>query len=237
MWLTAECCTISADLLRGHTSQAAILTPQQDPDKATNIVAMLDSFTFRNHLCISFELLSINLYEVRHGAGLALVKICPVDSTVKQLLCREQYIRSKLFRGVSASVVRRIAAQVLVALRALAAQHIVHCDLKPENILLNTSNSLGVTVSCTCWMSFQPDAYVWHSVSQAVLVFRLQVIDFGSSCFEHERLFTYVQSRYYRSAEVMLGLPYGPPVDMWSLGCILAELYTGKPLFPGERLS
>ena len=62
----------------------------------------------------------------------------------------------------------------------------------------------------------------------------LQVIDFGSSCFESERLFTYVQSRYYRSAEVILGLPYGPPIDMWSLGCILAELFTGKPLFPGE---
>ena len=59
-----------------------------------------------------------------------------------------QYIRSKLFRGVVVNVVRRIAAQVLVALRALAAQRIVHCDLKPENILLNSANSLGVTVSC-----------------------------------------------------------------------------------------
>jgi len=57
-----------------------------------------------------------------------------------------QYIRSKLFRGVAVSIVRRIASQVLVALRALAAQHIVHCDLKPENILLNSTTSLGVTV-------------------------------------------------------------------------------------------
>ena len=61
-----------------------------------------------------------------------------------------------------------------------------------------------------------------------------QVIDFGSSCFESERLFTYIQSRYYRCAEVILGLPYGPPIDMWSFGCILAELFIGKPLFPGE---
>jgi len=57
-----------------------------------------------------------------------------------------QYIKSKLFRGVALSIVRRIASQVLVALRALAVQHIVHCDLKPENILLNSAKSLGVTV-------------------------------------------------------------------------------------------
>ena len=63
----------------------------------------------------------------------------------------------------------------------------------------------------------------------------MQVIDFGSSCFESERLFTYIQSRYYRSAEVIFGLPYGPPIDMWSFGCILAELLIGKPLFPGKH--
>ncbi|GIY46287.1 dual specificity tyrosine-phosphorylation-regulated kinase 2 [Caerostris extrusa] len=63
----------------------------------------------------------------------------------------------------------------------------------------------------------------------------IKVIDFGSSCFSHQRVYTYIQSRFYRSPEVILGLPYGPPIDMWSLGCILAELYTGYPLFPGEN--
>lgn len=41
-----------------------------------------------------------------------------------------------------------------------------------------------------------------------------------------------MQSRYYRSPEVVLGLPYDQAVDMWSFGCILAELVTGRPLFP-----
>ena len=45
----------------------------------------------------------------------------------------------------------------------------------------------------------------------------------------------YMQSRFYRSPEVLLGIPYGHPIDIWSLGCILAELYTGYPLFPGEN--
>lgn len=62
----------------------------------------------------------------------------------------------------------------------------------------------------------------------------IKVIDFGSSCYSHQRVYTYLQSRFYRSPEVILGLPYGTPIDMWSLGCILAELYTGCPLFPGE---
>lgn len=51
----------------------------------------------------------------------------------------------------------------------------------------------------------------------------------------HPPVYTYIQSRFYRSPEVILGLPYGLPIDMWSFGCILAELYTGYPLFPGEN--
>ncbi|NXU66574.1 DYRK4 kinase, partial [Horornis vulcanius] len=63
----------------------------------------------------------------------------------------------------------------------------------------------------------------------------VKVIDFGSSCYEDQRVYTYVQSRFYRSPEVILGHPYAMAVDMWSLGCIIAELYTGYPLFPGEN--
>lgn len=64
---------------------------------------------------------------------------------------------------------------------------------------------------------------------------RVQVIDFGSSCFQKECVYTYIQSRFYRSPEVILGLSYGTEIDMWSLGCILVELATGKALFPGEN--
>jgi serine/threonine protein kinase len=67
--------------------------------------------------------------------------------------------------------------------------------------------------------------------------YEIKVIDFGSSCFENQRLYTYVQSRFYRAPEVILGLPYDMAIDMWSLGCVLAELYTGYPLFPGGKES
>lgn len=48
-------------------------------------------------------------------------------------------------------------------------------------------------------------------------------------------MYTYIQSRFYRSPEVILGMNYNMAIDMWSLGCILAELYTGYPIFPGEN--
>lgn len=46
-------------------------------------------------------------------------------------------------------------------------------------------------------------------------------------------MYTYIQSRFYRSPEVLLGLPYNSAIDMWSLGCIAVELFLGLPLFPG----
>ena len=48
-------------------------------------------------------------------------------------------------------------------------------------------------------------------------------------------MYTYIQSRYYRAPEITLGIDYDTKIDVWSVGCILAELYTGVPLFPGEE--
>ena len=59
----------------------------------------------------------------------------------------------------------------------------------------------------------------------------VKVIDLGSSCFTSDHLSSYVQSRSYRAPEVILGLPYDQKIDIWSFGCILAELLTGTVLF------
>lgn len=116
------------------------------------------------------------------------------------------YLKSTNFEPMPMSLIRNLAAQILRCLAYLRTQRVVHCDMKPENILLlANSNS------------------------------RISVIDFGSACLEDERVYTYIQSRFYRSPEVILGLPYGFPIDMWSTGCILAELFTSYPLFPGEN--
>lgn len=62
----------------------------------------------------------------------------------------------------------------------------------------------------------------------------IKLIDFGSACFENRVVYSYIQSRFYRSPEVVLGTSYNVTIDMWSLGCVAAELFLGLPLFPGE---
>ena len=117
-----------------------------------------------------------------------------------------EFIKAHEFRGFSLKLIRRFAKQLLGSLVLLKGHKVIHCDLKPENVLL---------------------AHPAHS--------EIKVIDFGSSCLENEKVYTYIQSRFYRSPEVILGMTYGMPIDMWSLGCILAELLTGYPIFPGEN--
>ena len=63
---------------------------------------------------------------------------------------------------------------------------------------------------------------------------KIKIIDFGSSCFMNRRVFTYIQSRFYRAPEVILEVGYDCKIDIWSLGCVLAELYLGKPIFAGK---
>lgn len=62
----------------------------------------------------------------------------------------------------------------------------------------------------------------------------VKVVDFGSACTDSKTGFKYVQSRFYRCPEVVMGLAYDHAVDMWSLGCILCELCTGRPIFPAQ---
>ncbi|XP_045061106.1 dual specificity tyrosine-phosphorylation-regulated kinase 4 isoform X3 [Coregonus clupeaformis] len=151
---------------------------RKDRENCHNVIHMKEYFYFRNHLCISFELLGVNLYEL---------------------------IKKNNFQGFSLALIRRFTHSLLKCLQMLHKEKIIHCDLKPENILLSQKGQGNI-----------------------------KVVDFGSSCYEQQRVYTYIQSRFYRSPEVILGHPYSMAIDMWSLGCIMAELYTGFPLFPGE---
>src|SRR5699024_7507062 len=61
--------------------------------------------------------------------------------------------------------------------------------------------------------------------------FKVKVIDFGSASHVSKAVCsTYLQSRYYRAPEIILGLPFREAIDMWSLGCVIAELFLGWPL-------
>jgi dual specificity tyrosine-phosphorylation-regulated kinase 2/3/4 len=115
------------------------------------------------------------------------------------------YHRSTGFRPVSGAQLKEIARGILIGLSLMHSRSVVHCDLKPENIL------------------FVPGSRT-----------NIKLIDFGSSCFIGNQTYEYIQSRFYRAPEVVLGIPYGPPMDLWSFGCVLAELAMGRPLFGGQ---
>ncbi|KAI9786152.1 MAG: dual specificity protein kinase yak1 [Geoglossum umbratile] len=155
-----------------------LLNSKLDKNDDHHLLRLKDTFIHRQHLCLVFELLSVNLYEL---------------------------IKQNQFRGLSTTLVRVFAQQLLNGMSLLNKARLIHCDLKPENILLKNLESPII-----------------------------KIIDFGSACDERQTVYTYIQSRFYRSPEVLLGLPYTSAIDMWSLGCIVVELFLGLPLFPGS---
>ncbi|EMD47135.1 serine/threonine protein kinase ppk15, putative [Entamoeba histolytica KU27] len=62
----------------------------------------------------------------------------------------------------------------------------------------------------------------------------IKIIDLGSACFSNYTLYSYIQSRHYRAPEIALGMKYSTSIDMWSVGCIVAEMFLGIPLFPAN---
>jgi dual specificity tyrosine-phosphorylation-regulated kinase 2/3/4 len=152
---------------------------KSDPDDNKCIVKMKQYFYFRGHACICFELLSMSLY---------------------------QFLRFKKFEGLSKSLLKRIAVQILIGLRHIHDLGFIHCDLKPENILFKQENKSSI-----------------------------KIIDFGSASYKCTSYTTYIQSRFYRAPEIILGAGHSNKIDIWSFGCLLYELYSGEPLFSGEN--
>ena len=63
----------------------------------------------------------------------------------------------------------------------------------------------------------------------------LKILDFGLARPTDAEMTGYVATRWYRAPEIMLNwMHYSQTVDIWSVGCIMAELLTGRPLFPGD---
>ncbi|KAK8977289.1 hypothetical protein V6N11_021374 [Hibiscus sabdariffa] len=149
-----------------------------DPDDKRHCVRFLSSFKYRNHLCLVFESLHMNLREVLKKFGRNI--------------------------GLKLTAVRAYAKQLFIALKHLKNCGVLHCDIKPDNMLVNEAKNV------------------------------LKLCDFGNAMFAGKNEITpYLVSRFYRAPEIILGLPYDHPMDMWSVGCCLYELYTGKVLFPG----
>ncbi|KAI8058086.1 kinase-like domain-containing protein [Syncephalis plumigaleata] len=168
-------------MYRAGMKEIAILKKlqEQDPQGKKHVIRMLRQFEHRNHLCVVFEALSLNLRQVLRKFGKDV--------------------------GLNIRAVRIYAQQIFLSLSLLRQCNIIHADIKPDNILVNEAKNV------------------------------LKLCDLGSASDISENDITpYLVSRFYRAPEIILGLPYDPAIDMWSVGCTLYELYTGKILFPGR---
>ncbi|XP_026092930.1 homeodomain-interacting protein kinase 1-like isoform X1 [Carassius auratus] len=117
------------------------------------------------------------------------------------------FLKHSKFSPLLLKCIRPVLQQVATALMKLKSLGLIHADLKPENIML---------------------------VDPIRQPYKVKVIDFGSASHVSKAVCsTYLQSRYYRAPEIILGLPFCEAIDMWSLGCVIAELFLGWPLYPG----
>ncbi|KAM5156653.1 serine/threonine-protein kinase PRP4 homolog isoform 1-T1 [Mantella aurantiaca] len=150
-----------------------------DPDDKFHCLRLFRHFYHKQHLCLVFEPLSMNLREVLKKYGKDV--------------------------GLHIKAVRSYSQQLFLALKLLKRCNILHADIKPDNILVNESKTI------------------------------LKLCDFGSASHVADNDITpYLVSRFYRAPEIVIGKIYDYGIDMWSVGCTLCELYTGKILFPGK---
>ncbi|XP_053274039.1 homeodomain-interacting protein kinase 3-like [Pleuronectes platessa] len=146
-----------------------------------NIVNLHESFFYKEHYCLVFELLDMDLQKFR--------QISP-----------GQHLQLKQ--------IRPILQQLATALDFMNSAGIIHADLKPDNIML---------------------------VDHVRQPLKVKVIDFGISCDDPEEMIgETLQTLWYRSPEILCEDRFSGNIDVWSLGCIAAELSMGTPLFPAK---
>jgi len=174
--------------------------PSPNTKADDSIIRLSYYFMHCSHLCLVFEMLGPNLYEL---------------------------LKKRQFRGLPIGAVRTLIRQAIEGIKLLGKKKVVHCDLKPENILMAQADAIDDLIEENSKKTenasdSNSDSKQW-----------IKLIDFGSACFEGQTAHTYIQSRFYRSPEVLIGLPYDSAIDMWSLGCVAAELFLGLPILPG----
>ncbi|CAI2355905.1 unnamed protein product [Caenorhabditis sp. 36 PRJEB53466] len=127
------------------------------------------------------------------------------------------FLKQNHYKPYPMEHVLHIAWQVCNAVKFLHDNKLTHTDLKPENILFCDSRFTTKVVD--------------KKPMRVLIATHVRLIDFGSATFDNEHHSAIVSTRHYRAPEVILELGWSQPCDVWSIGCILYELYTGVTLF------
>ncbi|KAF0297504.1 Serine/threonine-protein kinase Doa [Amphibalanus amphitrite] len=129
------------------------------------------------------------------------------------------FLKENNYQPYPLDQVRHIGYQLCHSVSFMHATKLTHTDLKPENILF---------VSSDYDIEYNPKK---KRDLRVVKDSEIRLIDFGSATFDHEHHSTVVSTRHYRAPEVLLELGWSQTCDVWSIGCILFELYLGFTLF------
>ncbi|ODV61849.1 serine/threonine protein kinase KNS1, partial [Ascoidea rubescens DSM 1968] len=186
-----------------------------DPESYYNCILIKEFIDYKNHICIITDLLSISLFD---------------------------FLEKNNFRKFPGSHIQSFSKQILTSICFLHDLNIIHTDLKPENILLINSDyisnkfpkNLSVlnNTSNLIYKNYFNSISKQTSLESKILIdTSINIIDFGSAIFNDEFHSSIVSTRHYRAPEIIFGIGWSYDCDLWSIGCILAELVVGEAIF------
>ncbi|PSK51814.1 hypothetical protein B9Z65_3081 [Elsinoe australis] len=174
-----------------------------DRTNRNKCIHLRDTFDFRNHICIVTDLLGQSVFD---------------------------FLKLNNFVPFPSSHIQQFARQLFTSVAFLHDLNLIHTDLKPENILLVNNNYQTFTYNRNIPSS--STATNRNAKFRKVLLEpEIRLIDFGSATFDDEYHSSVVSTRHYRAPEIILNLGWSYPCDIWSIGCILVEFFTGDALF------
>ncbi|CAO2190875.1 unnamed protein product [Urochloa humidicola] len=134
------------------------------------------------------------------------------------------FLKRNRYQPFPVELVREFGRQLLESVAYMHELRLIHTDLKPENILLVSSEYIKVP---SPKKSLQDEMHFKCLPKSSAI----KLIDFGSTAFDNQEHNSIVSTRHYRAPEIILGLGWSFPCDIWSVGCILVELCSGEALF------
>ncbi|KAJ6915046.1 hypothetical protein NC651_017124 [Populus alba x Populus x berolinensis] len=134
------------------------------------------------------------------------------------------FLKRNKYSPFPVDLVREFGRQLLESVAYMHDLRLIHTDLKPENILLVSSEYIKLPGS----KRSSSDEMHFRCLPKSSSI---KLIDFGSTAFDNQNHSSIVSTRHYRAPEVILGLGWSYPCDLWSIGCILVELCSGEALF------